>query len=162
MSSCRKCKNRVIGYMFTICPWIWLKNFTRWSSSKVKVLTGKISQGKLPEENAKIARLLFVDRSRGEASSKSNLSRRELRDKRSFWVKRSTNTDCVHHSSIKENQITKFVRVVPKVFVEESKFAGKGFTEFARVIPQVFVQRTTFSGREFRKENVRTVVTFSF
>ena len=60
MSSCRKCKNRVIGYMFTICPWIWLKNFTRWSSSKVKVLTGKFSQGKLPEENAKIARLLFL------------------------------------------------------------------------------------------------------
>lgn len=74
MSCCRKCKNRVIGYMFTIRPWIWLKNFTRRSSSKVKVLTGKISQGKLPEKNAKIARLLFEDRSRGEASSKSNLS----------------------------------------------------------------------------------------
>lgn len=74
MFSCRKCKNRVIGYMFTICPWIWLKNFTRRSSSKAKVLAEKISQGKLPEENAKIARLLFVDRSRGEASSKSNLS----------------------------------------------------------------------------------------
>lgn len=74
MFSCRKCKNRVIGYMFIICPWIWLKNFTRRSSSKVKVLAGKISQGKLPEENAKITRLLFVDRSRGEASSKSNLS----------------------------------------------------------------------------------------
>lgn len=74
--------------------------------------------------------------------------------------KRSTNPDCVHY--YKENQITKFARVVPKVFVEESKFAGKSFTEFARVIPQVFVQRTTFSGKEFRKENVRTVVAFSF
>lgn len=136
--------------MFTICPWIWLKNFTRRSPSKVEVLTGKISQGKLPEENAKIARLLFVDRSRGEASSKSNLSRRELRDKRSFWVKRSEARTLIAFT-IRRSRRIKLSNL--REWSQKSSLKSQSSRE--KVLPNLraWFHKSSFKGQRFQEES---------